>query len=493
MAPSNLKGIIEELVNIDQRLSALEAKFDSFSNEQKDSERDSPRGTMQRRVCAVCSAKFACPASFRGQAPTCRGCQPSTHAPAHAGSAPQNGASSNKRNKPARKNERECTYCKKAGKWFQGHEESECHHKKKDEAEAALQAIKEKRERTGKGRQATQSEKKAFAAGALVKGPAAARRLVRVAAGDDEYPKSLPASSPHAIAFSAAAVLDQRHVRHGTVDTAAQLHVCRGTHGKGQPILLKGITGDTVNAERADVAFPVTTIEGKRYAIFMRNQTLVVDKETETLLSVAVLLKAGFDVKFMTGTKKDPTFGGYLVTPDGQKIRMIFGDNLWRLPMWSDPVRYINDETSPVNRNTLALVPPAAALEALAQPSLPDQEAMQLVHDMWCHPGNDKMEQIFKARRGRGFPRGFITKLRKFHCATCAVSKRTRRYRRSKRVKVAAAKRVKAAAAKRAPQAHTVRERTSEQEAQKQDSGTAIKQLTCQGCQRESVVYWYSI
>ena len=119
---------------------------------------------------------------------------------------------------------------KKAGKWFQGHDESECHHKKKDEAEAALQAIKEKRERTGKGRQATQSEKKAFAAGALVKGPAAARRLVRVAAGDDEYPKSLPASSPHAIAFSAAAVLDQRHVRHGTVDTAAQLHVCRGTH-----------------------------------------------------------------------------------------------------------------------------------------------------------------------------------------------------------------------------------------------------------------------
>jgi hypothetical protein len=35
MAPSNLKGIIEELVDIDQRLSALEAKFDSFSNERE--------------------------------------------------------------------------------------------------------------------------------------------------------------------------------------------------------------------------------------------------------------------------------------------------------------------------------------------------------------------------------------------------------------------------------------------------------------------------
>ena len=98
---------MEELANLDQRLSALEAKFDSFSNEQKDG--------------------------------------------------------SNKRKKPARKNERERTYCKKAGTWFQGHEESECHHKKKDEAEAALQAIKERRERTGKGRQATQSEKNAFA------------------------------------------------------------------------------------------------------------------------------------------------------------------------------------------------------------------------------------------------------------------------------------------------------------------------------------------
>jgi len=111
------------------------------------------------------------------------------------------------------------------------------------------------------------------------------RRGVSAQARDAEYPKSLPASSPHAIAFSAASVLDQRRVRHCTVDTAAQLHVCQGAHGKGQPILLKGITGDTVNAERADVAFPVTTIEGKRYAIFMRNQTLVVDKETETLLA----------------------------------------------------------------------------------------------------------------------------------------------------------------------------------------------------------------
>ena len=120
----------------------------------------------------------------------------------------------------------------------------------------------------------------------------------------------------------------------------------------------------------------------------MRNQTLVVDKETETLLSVAVLLKAGFDIKFVTGTNRDPTFGGYLVTPkdshdlshdlfDGQKIRMIFGE-IYGLPLWSDPVRYTNGQTSPTKRITLALVSTAAALDALAQPSLPDQEACSL-------------------------------------------------------------------------------------------------------------------
>ena len=38
----------------------------------------------------------------------------------------------NKRKKTAKKNEKECIYSKKNGKWFQGHDESECLHKKKD-------------------------------------------------------------------------------------------------------------------------------------------------------------------------------------------------------------------------------------------------------------------------------------------------------------------------------------------------------------------------
>jgi len=121
----------------------------------------------------------------------------------------------NKRKKTAKKNEKECNYCKKTGKWFQGHDESECLHKKNDEAVAGLLAIKERRERAVKGRQATKSDKKAALA----------------AAGDDQYPKvstSPLVTSSHPVAFSATAALDQRRDSHGTVDTTAQLHVCRG-------------------------------------------------------------------------------------------------------------------------------------------------------------------------------------------------------------------------------------------------------------------------
>jgi hypothetical protein len=51
---------------------------------------------MPHRVCACCSAEFACPASFRGKNPKCSGCRAThpqrQHAPAHGGGAPQNGA-----------------------------------------------------------------------------------------------------------------------------------------------------------------------------------------------------------------------------------------------------------------------------------------------------------------------------------------------------------------------------------------------------------------
>ena len=55
----------------------------------------------------------------------------------------------NKRKKPAKKY---CDYCKKTGKWAQGHDESVCLHKQRDDAGEKLQTITERRAKRRAGR-----------------------------------------------------------------------------------------------------------------------------------------------------------------------------------------------------------------------------------------------------------------------------------------------------------------------------------------------------
>ena len=63
-----------------------------------------------------------------------------------------------------------------------------------------------------------------------------------------------------------------------------------------------------------------------------------------------------------------------------------------------------------------------------------DEQAVQALHDKWCHPCESKMTQIVKFYKGKGFPTGFMTALRKFHCRICALCKGARNYRHTKRV-----------------------------------------------------------
>jgi hypothetical protein len=59
----------------------------------------------------------------------------------------------------------------------------------------------------------------------------------------------------------------------------------------------------------------------------------------DKIMSLTVLLKAGFKVEFETGTSDDPDFGGYLITPTGSRVALVFENNLWRVPLWSPPIR----------------------------------------------------------------------------------------------------------------------------------------------------------
>jgi hypothetical protein len=62
-----------------------------------------------------------------------------------------------------------------------------------------------------------------------------------------------------------------------------------------------------------------------------------VDKTKDDIISLAILLKAGFKVDFAVGRADDSCFGGSLYTPEGIFIHMVFHDNLWHIPMWRPP------------------------------------------------------------------------------------------------------------------------------------------------------------
>ena len=243
-------------------------------------------------------------------------------------------------------------------------------------------------------------------------------------------------------------VFDQEFVPHtpgAVLDSGAQVNILEGTLGSGTRIQLTGITGATIEAERADAVFPVIAADGSRHVISIRGKNIVATRTTDNILSLAVLLKAGYKVSFRVGTDLDPTDGGDLYTPKGKRIALAFAGNLWRLPMWSSPSRCESTAGIPAHQNPFAAlvnVPDnVACTRAASQPvevsplelSVADQ--IRLCHDRDGHPSYNTHLRMYKARQGRGYPANFPSLLAHFKCETCAVTLGARSYRTSKRVK----------------------------------------------------------
>ena len=263
--------------------------------------------------------------------------------------------------------------CAACGK--RGHIKDECWDAldaEKEKIDAAIAKREKKKADIAKRKQPTQKEARAYVA-ACNKASAA----TAAAAEDSEY--SLPRVSFHGsrlelpvtthIAFNA--VLDQEFVPNtpgAVLDSAAMVNILQGARGSGTRVRLMGITGDSSEAEIADAVFPVVTKDRKQYLIRIRGNNIIAKKATNSILSLAVLLKAGYEVQFRAGTKSDPDDGGTLVTPDGKKIALLFRDNMWKLPMWSKPRR---DNTQARTENRFAplpchdLVPPTSVQEAI--------------------------------------------------------------------------------------------------------------------------------
>ncbi len=97
----------------------------------------------------------------------------------------------------------------------------------------------------------------------------------------------MPSSRFHA----RSAVLDQVFVPDTTdsiLDRGDMVSIIRGTQGTGSRVQLVGVTGDDIQAEIADVTFPVLTVTNELYVIDTTNSqpgsTLLVDK-TRAFLS----------------------------------------------------------------------------------------------------------------------------------------------------------------------------------------------------------------
>jgi hypothetical protein len=83
----------------------------------------------------------------------------------------------------------------------------------------------------------------------------------------------------------------------------SEVNILEGDLGSGTRIQLTGITAATTEAETAEAMFPVIAADGSRHALSMRGKNMVGTYATDNILSLAVLLKAGYKFDFRVGTE----------------------------------------------------------------------------------------------------------------------------------------------------------------------------------------------
>jgi hypothetical protein len=97
---------------------------------------------------------------------------------------------------------------------------------------------------------------------------------------------------------------------------------------------------DTLLHQRLSTLSTLSSPNQKSHMCFqLRGTTLVLSDTKDKIISLTVLLKDDFKVEFETGTSDEPNFGGYLITPAGSRVSLVFENNLWRVPLWAPPIR----------------------------------------------------------------------------------------------------------------------------------------------------------
>ena len=239
------------------------------------------------------------------------------------------------------------------------------------------------------------------------------------------------------------------------IDSATQGGVThnqqRVTAWDGRQYQLTGIAGEPANAQGCTIGFPTVSDTGTPL-LFSTDSSLYCAEAKENLLSLAQILQAGNSVHFAAGRTDDPQYGGFIQTPDGHRITMIFENNLWRLPLWAPatskhrfkPKQKVPSTHPILHNNAYAALMDLQDVEDRAEnedvhafhlrtrtaPQLLEiSQQMQLICNRWGHCGRTKHMQNYKFYKGTGFPRGFPTLLNNWSCPVCIGMKSQRQYR----------------------------------------------------------------
>ena len=218
------------------------------------------------------------------------------------------------------------------------------------------------------------------------------------------------------------------------LDSGAQVAVTpRGdlvVRYKDKTVYLQPVHGKAVATQAAEIGFPTTTEDGSRWTLHLKEGAVHAAEAKEDLLSLALLLKAGYDVRLAVGTSEDPHFGGHLYTPCGKRIKLLFIDDLWRLP----PPPQGSDGQSVSQAGGQQPAAKAAHRVWVTKAKHTTAEQMRLCHAAWCHPDATTMRKIHAAYKDDPqikFPVGFRKELQHFHCSVCQLCKGHRPTRHS--------------------------------------------------------------
>ncbi len=236
--------------------------------------------------------------------------------------------------------------------------------------------------------------------------------------------------------------------------------------------LVKGALGEPTYMDGIIMGCETIDTNGDQLLLVVPGESVFSSKLTESLINVAVLMEAGFDVHFRIPTDATidavdpiihPDYGGHITTPDGRQVMMIYYDKTWRLPQ-----RASLSSSRPHPPHFHASLNPCASLaqgvpvaddnrddDNMASPLLDASEhsdlseveqrrfeirlnrqaEVQNLHNSFGHPNNQVLLQHCQhAKIGPKYLKRYILS---FECAFCQAALGRRSYIKHKRKRAA--------------------------------------------------------